>query len=343
MSRAEMKTLLNHIANQHTLSSEQARSAFEIIMSGMATPAQIGAFLMGLRQRGETVEEITAAATILRAKAQTINAPKDAMDIVGTGGDGLSTFNISTATAIVVAGCGVPVAKHGNRAASSQTGFIDILQVLGVNLDAPFAVIERAIIEAGMGFLMAPRHHTAMRHVGDARKEMGVRTIFNILGPLINPAFVKYYLIGAFSKVWLRPMAECLHNLGATSCWCVHGDQGLDELSITGENTVVALKDGHIIEFTILPEDAGLARAPLDAILGGDPQTNAHALRDLLAGTASAYRDTVLLNAAAALIIRGLYDDLKQAVQHAAHAIDSGKAQTVLDKLVQITQESAHV
>jgi anthranilate phosphoribosyltransferase len=305
-------------------------------MSGDATPAQMGAFLMALRLRGETVEEITGAARTMRAKAAPIRAPAGAIDTVGTGGDGVGTFNISTAAALVVAGCGVPVAKHGNRAFSSKSGAADILAALGVNIDADAAIVERAMIEAGIGFLMAPRYHSAMRHVGPTRVELGTRTIFNLLGPLSNPAGAKRQLVGVFAPNWVRPVAEVLGKLGSERAWVVHGE-GLDELTTTGTTLVAELKDGKVSTFEVTPEDAGLPRARLDDIKGGDPAANAAHMTLLLEGQRGPLRDIVLLNSAAALIVAGRARDLRQGVDQAADAIDAGKARRVLEKLVAIT------
>jgi len=332
-----MKPVLNKLADGNALSVDEAEAAFAIIMSGEATPAQIAGMLMALRVRGETVDEITGAVRTMRAKMDKISAPEGAMDVVGTGGDGSGTYNISTGAAFVVAGAGVPVAKHGNRALSSKSGAADVLSSLGVNLDAPFPVIEKAIAEAGIGFMMAPRHHSAMRFVGPVRVEMGVRTIFNILGPLSNPAGVKRQFTGVFSRQWVRPMAETLANLGCEAAWVVHGADGLDELSTTGPSHVAQLADGKISEFEVTPDDAGLPTASMADIKGGDPEDNAEALRALLAGQPGAYRDIVLYNAAASLLVAGKASDLKHGVQLAAKSIDDGAAQATLDKLVAIT------
>lgn len=333
----DMKPILNKVADGHSLSADEAEAAFGIIMSGEATPAQIAGFLMALRVRGETVDEITGAVRTMRAKMDTINAPEGAMDVVGTGGDASGTYNVSTGAAFVVAGAGVPVAKHGNRALSSKSGAADVLSSLGVNLDAGFPVIEKAMAEAGIGFLMAPRHHSAMRFVGPVRVEMGVRTIFNILGPLSNPAGVKRQFTGVYAKQWLRPMAETLANMGCEAAWVVHGSDGLDEMTTTGPTYVCALENGKITEFEVTPDDAGLPVATAEELKGGDPEVNAEAIRELLAGTPSAYRDIVLLNAAASLMVAGKAGDLKEGVAMAAKSIDDGAARATLDKLVAIT------
>jgi len=332
-----LKPVLARVAEGQSLSVEEAEQAFNVIMSGEAQESQIGAFLMALRQRGETVDEITGAVKTMRAKAVPIDAPDDAIDIVGTGGDGAGTFNISTGAALVVAGCGVPVAKHGNKAASSKTGAADVVTMLGVNLDADFPLIERAIREAGIGFMMAPRHHSAMRFVGPVRAALGIRTIFNILGPLANPAGVKRQFSGVFSKEWVEPMAQSLKNLGSEVAWVVHGLDGLDELTTTSPSFVAELKDGRVSTFEVSPEHAGLSLAAPGDLKGGDGQFNAAAIRMLLDGNASAYRDVVLFNASAALKVAGKVETLKDGVLMAAQAIDSGRAKASLEKLIEIS------
>lgn len=332
----DMKALIATVATGQSLSVEEAERAFDIMMSGNATPSQMGAFLIALRVRGETVAEITGAARTMRAKATHVTAPPDAIDVVGTGGDGVGTWNISTATALVVAGCGVPVAKHGNRAFSSRSGAADVLGALGLDMEPPLAAVETAIAEAGIGFLLAPRHHGAMRNVGPTRVELGTRTIFNILGPLSNPARVKRLMVGTFDAAWAVPMAETLGNLGTDRAWVVHGADGLDELSTTGASLVAALENGRVETFEVTPEDAGLPRAGLDELKGGTPARNAQAIRDLLAGEPGPYRDVVLLNAAAALIVAGKAADLKQGADIAAKAIDTGRAQGALDALLRL-------
>jgi anthranilate phosphoribosyltransferase len=336
MSGADFKTLLARLAVGERLSEVDSAAAFDAMMSGDATPSQMGAFLMALRMRGETVEEITGAARTMRAKALPIDAPKGAIDTVGTGGDNAGTFNISTAAAIVVAGAGVPVAKHGNRNFSSKSGSADILAALGVNLDAGVGAVQRAMREAGIGFLMAPKYHSATRHVGPTRAELGTRTIFNLLGPISNPAGAKRQLVGVFAPAWVRPIAEVLGKLGSERAWVVHGD-GLDELTTTGVSFVAELKDGKVDAFEVTPEQAGLKRASLAALKGGEPAENAAKLRALLEGEEGALRDIVLLNAAAALIIAGKAQDLRAGVALAAKSIQSGAAKAALDKLVAIT------
>lgn len=333
----EMKPILNKVADGVTLTADEAEAAFGVIMSGDATAAQIAGFLMALRVRGETVDEITGAVRTMRAKMTRINAPEGAMDVVGTGGDGSGTFNISTGAAFVVAGAGVPVAKHGNRALSSKSGAADVLSSLGVNLEADFPIIEQAMAEAGIGFLMAPRHHSAMRFVGPVRVEMGVRTIFNILGPMSNPADVKRQFTGVFSKDWVMPMAETLKNLGCEAAWVVHGSDGLDELTTTGPTHVAALENGKIREFEVSPTDVGIAIADPADLKGGDPEANAAAIRSMLGGESGAYRDIVLLNAGASLVVAGKAAGLASGVEMAATSIDSGAALAALDKLVAIT------
>lgn len=335
------KPLLGKVAGGGTLTADESRQAFDIMMSGDATPAQMGGLLMALRTRGETVEEITGAATAMRAKATHIRAPKGAMDVVGTGGDRSGTYNISTCTALVVAGCGVPVAKHGNRALSSKSGAADVLSALGVNIDCEMELVQKAIWDIGITFLMAPRHHGAMRHVGPTRVELGTRTIFNLLGPLSNPADAKRQLMGIFSRDWIEPQARVLAQLGTERAWVVHGSDGLDELTTTGPSWVAEVKDGQVSTFEITPEDAGLPRADFAALVGGTPEYNAAALRGVLAGEPSPYRDTVLLNSAAALIVADKASDLKAGVAMAAEAIGSGAAAAKLQALVTATGGAA--
>ncbi len=333
----DLRELIGLVADGHSLDQSQAETAFDIIMSGDATPAQIGAFLMALRVRGETVDEITGAARIMRAKAHGIDAPADAIDIVGTGGDAKGTLNVSTGASFVVAACGVPVAKHGNRALSSKTGAADVLTALGVNIDADFSLVRESIWENNLGFLMAPRHHSAMRNVGGVRVELATRTIFNILGPLSNPAQVSRQMVGVFAQQWVEPMAHVLGNLGLERAWVVHGADGLDELSTTGPTYVAELKNSRVATFDVTPEDAGLARASLDDIRGGDSDYNAAVMRAMLAGEHGAFRDIVLLTAAGSLIVAGKVEDLKAGAEMAAQAIDSGAAMDTLNRLIEIT------
>ncbi len=326
------------LAAGRALTRAEAETAFECLFAGEATPAQMGGFLMALRARGEVVDEFAAAASVMRARCNAVRAPQGAMDIVGTGGDGKGTLNISTATAFVVAGAGVVVAKHGNRNLSSRSGAADALTELGINVMVGPEVVERALAQTGIGFMMAPMHHPAMRHVAPVRAELGTRTIFNILGPLTNPAGVTRQLTGAFSPALLRPMAETLLRLGSEKAWLVHGGDGTDELSIAAPSRVVALADGALREFDLHPEEAGLPVHPFEAILGGSPAENAAAFRALLAGAPGAYRDAVLLNAAAALIVADRAASLKEGVALARESLDSGAAQTKIEALAKITQ-----
>ena len=325
------------IAASRPLSRAEAETAFTALFEGEATPAQMGGFLMALRTRGETVEEYAAAASVMRAKCHKGRAPEGAMDIVGTGGDGKGTLNISTATAFVVAGAGVPVAKHGNRNLSSKSGSADALTEMGLNVMIGPEAVERCLFEAGIGFMMAPMHHPAMRHVGPVRAELGTRTIFNILGPLTNPAGVKRQLTGAFTDTLLRPMAETLLALGSEKAWLVHGGDGTDELSIALPSKVAALDGGAIREFSVHPEDAGLPAHPFEAIIGGTPAENGAAFRRLLEGEAGAYRDAVLLNSAAALVVADKAASLPEGVEIARDSIDSGRALQKVEALVALT------
>ncbi len=335
MSEA-LKPLIAAAADR-PLTRAEAEAAFAILFQGDATPSQIGGFLMALRTRGETVEEFAAAAAQMRARCLPVRAPEAAMDIVGTGGDGKGTLNISTATAFVVAGAGVPVAKHGNRNLSSKSGAADALGQLGITVMVGPEVVERGLAEAGIGFMMAPMHHPAIKHVMPTRAELGTRTIFNILGPLTNPAGVTRQLTGAFSPALLRPMAETLALLGSERAWLVHGSDGTDELSIAGPSRVVALDRGRITEFEVTPEEAGLPRHPFEAILGGTPEENGTAFRALLDGAPGAYRDAVLLNAAAALLVAEAVPDLAQGVERARTSLDSGAARRAVETLARIT------
>ena len=330
---SELKPFIAKVAQHQPLSSEEARQAFDILMSGEATPAQIGGFLMALRLKGETVDEIVGAVTTMRAKMLPVNAPDDAIDIVGTGGDGAGTYNISTLAAIITAGAGVKVAKHGNRALSSKSGTADSLSELGVNLEIGPDVIERCLAEAGIGFMFAQKHHAAMRHVGPTRVELGTRTIFNLLGPLSSPAGVRRQLLGVYDPYWLVPLAEVLRDLGSEHVWIVHGE-GLDEITTTGETQVSELADGKIREFILTPDDFGVARVELAALKGGDGKVNAAALRKVLGGEKNAYRDISLVNAAAALVIAGKGETITDAMRIATEALDSGNAALALDRLI---------
>jgi anthranilate phosphoribosyltransferase len=337
----DIKAALGRIAARQDLTGEEMRSVMTVIMNGEATPSQIGAFLMGMRVKGETVGEIAAAVSILREKMVKVEgAPEDAIDIVGTGGDGAETLNISTTAAIVVASAGVPVAKHGNRALSSKSGAAECMQALGVKLDLTPEQIARCVREAGIGFMFAPAHHPAMKHVGPTRQELGTRTMFNLLGPQSNPAGVRRYMLGVFARQWVEPVAAALLANRATSAWVVHGADGLDELSTTGTSFVASIKGGNLTSFEVTPEDAGLPRAALADLKGADPQHNAGRLRELLDGVKSPYRDVVLLNAAAAFIVAGRADTLKRGVSLATDEIDSGRAKDTLDKLVAVSNET---
>ena len=335
-----LKPLIDAAANR-PLTRAEAETAFSVLFEGEATPSQIGGLLMALRTRGESVEEFAAAAAVMRSKCNAVKAPAGAMDIVGTGGDGKGTLNISTATAFVVAGAGVTVAKHGNRNLSSKSGAADALGQMGIDVMVGPDVVEKAIAEIGIGFMMAPMHHPATRHVMPPRAELGTRTIFNILGPLTNPAGVTKQLTGAFSRDLIRPMAETLAELGSDSAWLVHGSDGTDELTITGVSWVSALKDGAVTDFELHPEEAGLPVHPFEAIVGGTPEENGIAFNALLDGAPSAYRDAVLLNAAAALKVAGVEDDLKQGAARAAEAIESGAARQKITDLAALTSVQA--
>jgi anthranilate phosphoribosyltransferase len=334
-----LKPLIDAAANG-PLTRAQATDAFGILFNGEATPSQIGGFLMALRTRGETVDEYAAAAAVMRAKCNAVVAPEGAMDIVGTGGDGKGTLNISTATAFVVAGAGVTVAKHGNRNLSSKSGAADALTQMGLNVMVGPKVVEKALKEAGIGFMMAPMHHPAIAHVMPTRAELGTRTIFNILGPLTNPAGVKRQLTGAFSRDLIRPMAETLGQLGSEKAWLVHGSDGTDELTITGVSWVSSLDGGVVTDFEVHPEEAGLPEHPFEDIIGGTPEENARDFNALLDGSQSAYRDAVLLNSAAALVVADAASDLKQGVEMARTSIDSGAARDKITAVARITQEA---
>ena len=336
----DIKPLIGAAADR-PLTRAEAEAAFTFLFEGEATPSQIGGLLMALRTRGETVEEFAAAAAVMRAKCTPVKAPEGAIDIVGTGGDGKGTLNISTATAFVVAGAGVPVAKHGNRNLSSKSGAADALGQMGIDVMVGPDVVERALAENGIAFMMAPIHHPAMKHVMPTRIELGTRTIFNILGPLTNPAGVKRQLTGAFSRALIRPMAETLRELGSEKAWLVHGGDGTDELSIAGLSWVAALEDGEVTERELHPEQAGLPVHPFEALLGGTPEENGHAFRALLDGAKSAYRDAVLLNAAAALIVADRVSTLPEGVEMASESIDSGAALAKVRGLAHITTEAA--
>jgi len=331
------KPLLGKAATGASLTRAEAEMAFNDMLSGEVTPAQMGAFLMALRVRGETVEEITGAVRAMRAKMLVVKAPAEAIDIVGTGGDSSGSYNVSTLASIITAACGVPIAKHGNRAASSKSGASDVLSALGVAVGVTPAQVEACIRDAGIGFMAAPTHHAATRHVAPVRVELGTRTIFNILGPLSNPANVKRQLVGVFSRALLEPLAHVFLNLGSEKVWLVHGSDGLDEMTTTGATYVSALEDGKVSSFEVTPEEAGLSRANPADLKGGDPAHNAAALRAVLDGAKSAYRDIAVFNAAAALIVAGKADGLKHGAAIAAEAIDSGRARAVLERLVAVS------
>ena len=333
----DFKALIAKVATGASLTRDEAAIAFDRMMSGEATPSQMGGLLMGLRVRGETVDEITGAVTTMRAKMLGVKAPPGAVDVVGTGGDASGSYNISTCAAFVVAGADVPVAKHGNRALSSKSGAADVLGALGVKIDLNADQVGICIRDAGIGFMFAPSHHPAMKNVGPTRVELGTRTIFNLLGPLSNPAGVKRQMVGVFSRHWIEPMAQVLKNLGSETVWVVHGSDGLDEITTAGPTSVAALENGKVRTFEISPEDAGLPRARPDALRGGDAEHNAKALLNVLTGKSGPFRDITVLNAAAALIVAGKAKDLKEGAALAAKAIDSGEAEGRLDRLVAVS------
>jgi anthranilate phosphoribosyltransferase len=333
----ELKALIAQVASGAELSRQQASDAFDMMMSGEATPSQMGGLLMALRVRGETVDEITGAVTAMRSKMLTVKAPANAVDVVGTGGDASGSYNISTCAAFITAGAGVPVAKHGNRALSSRSGAADVLGALGVKIDLTPDEISGCIAEAGIGFMFAPAHHPAMKHVGPTRVELGTRTIFNLLGPLSNPAGVKRQMVGVFSRQWVEPLAQVLKNLGAERAYVVHGADGLDEITTSGPTYVAALENGAVKTFEITPEEVGLARVEPNALKGGDADLNAKALRMVLQGTKNAFRDVAVMNAAAALVVAGVTPDMKAGVGVAQKSIDNGEALKRLDKLVAVS------
>src|SRR5689334_24429043 len=330
----DLKSIIGKVATGATLSREEAASAFDSMMSGEATPSQMGALVMALRVRGETVDEITGAVSVMRAKMLRVDAPANAVDIVGTGGDGSGSVNVSTCASFIVAGAGIPIAKHGNRALSSRSGAADVLAALGVKIDLRPEQVGRCVREAGIGFMFAPAHHPAMKNVGPTRVELATRTIFNLLGPLSNPAGVKRQMVGVFSRQWVQPLAQVLKNLGSQSVWVVHGSDGLDEITLTGPTFVAALENGGIRTFEVTPEEGGLGRVNGDSLKGGDSDANAVALRSVLDGKPGAYRDVALLNAAAALIVAGKARTLKEGVVLGAKSPDSGAAEVQLKNLV---------
>jgi anthranilate phosphoribosyltransferase len=332
-----LKPIIAKVATGASLSREEAASAFDAVMSGEATPSQMGGLLMALRVRGETVDEITGAVSAMRGKMLRVTAPADAVDIVGTGGDGSGSVNVSTCASFIVAGAGVTVAKHGNRALSSRSGAADVLSSLGVKIDLSPEEVGRCIRETGIGFMFAPAHHPAMKNVGPTRVELATRTIFNLLGPLSNPAGVKRQMVGVFSRQWVQPLAQVLKNLGAESAWVVHGSDGLDEITLTGPTFVASLENGNIRTFDVTPDEAGLARATPEALKGGDATANAVALQGVLDGKPGAFRDVALLNAAAALIVAGHAKTLKEGVAIGTEALDSGAAAARLKQLIAVS------
>ena len=337
----KLNKAIHDVGQGRDLSADETRELFDIIFEGHATHEQIEALLKGLRNKGEAISEIQGAVMSMRAHMKTVPSREGAIDIVGTGGDGHGTFNVSTAAAIVTAGAGVPVAKHGNRAASSLSGSSDVLAKLGVNLEASWDVLEKALDEIGLVFLFAPVHHPAMKHVVEVRRKMGVRTIFNLLGPLTNPAQVKLHVISVYDNAWSRPIAETLKALGSHTAWVTHGHHGLDEITTTGPTQICELKSNNISSFEVTPEDNGFPVATLADIRGGDAQTNADAVRELLDGKKSAYRDIVLMNAGAALLVAGKTNNLKSAIHLAAQAIDNGSAKAKLEQLIKLTNRTA--
>jgi anthranilate phosphoribosyltransferase len=338
---SQLRNLIQKVSAGTTLEEGEIRLALELMTAGEATPAQMGAFLMALRVRGETVEEITGAAQMMRSRMNRVPVPEDAVDIVGTGGDSHGTYNVSTCAALIAAGAGIKIAKHGNRRVSSMSGASDVLSVLGVKLDVPPEVISRCVSDAGVGFMWAPMHHPAMKHWAPVRAELGIRTIFNLLGPICNPAGVKRQIVGVFSWQWVEPIAHVLNKLGCEHVWVVHGHDGLDELTTTGATDVAEVKDGHVTVFEVTPADAGLQPAKLSDLKGGDEKHNAEAIRDVLAGKKTPLRDIAVLNAAAALIVADKAANLTDGAALAAHSIESGAAQRALDKLIAISNGRA--
>jgi anthranilate phosphoribosyltransferase len=336
----EFKALIGKVATGATLTRAEAADAFDVMMSGEATPSQMGGLLMALRVRGETVDEITGAVTAMRAKMVKVAAPADAIDVVGTGGDASGSFNISTCAALIVAGAGVPVAKHGNRALSSRSGAADVLSALGVKIDLTPEQVGRCIGEAGVGFMFAPAHHPAMKNVGPTRVELATRTIFNMLGPLSNPAGVRRQLIGVFSRQWIEPLAQVSKNLGSEAVWVVHGSDGLDEITTSGKTSVAALENGNVRTFEIAPVDVGIKTVKPEALRGGDAAQNAAALLDVLKGKKGPFRDIAIFNAGAALVVAGKAKDLQGGVTLAVRSVDSGEAEGRLDRLIAVSNDT---
>lgn len=338
-----MKQYLTSLINGSDFSFEEMQSGLQTILSPDTSEACIGAFLMGLSQRGETSTEIAAAADFLRQNATPIQAPENAVDCCGTGGDLRGTYNISTAAAFVIAACDIPMAKHGNKSASSKSGAADVLEVLGVPLQVPSEILEEALKEINFCFLMAPYHHQVLKPVAPIRKDLGIPTIFNLLGPLANPAGTKIQLIGVYDAKWLRPMAEALKTLGTKRAWVVHGKDGLDEITLADKTLVTQLhEDGTITDLTLTPGDFGLSSCNHEDLKGGDAAYNAAAITDLLNGTQNAYRDIVIANAAAVILLSQKAHNLKEAVNMAAHAIDSGKAKQILSSYIEFTQKALY-
>ncbi|TCD13252.1 anthranilate phosphoribosyltransferase [Oricola cellulosilytica] len=334
----DLKPFIAKAADGESLTADEARRAFNVVMSGNATPSQIGGFLLALRVRGETIDEIVGAVTVMREKMTRVDAPENAIDIVGTGGDNSGSYNVSTCAAIIAAGAGATIAKHGNRSLSSKSGSAEALAELGLNLEASPQTIARCIREGGLGFMFAPMHHAAMRHVGPSRVELGTRTIFNLLGPLSSPAGVRRQIVGVFSPEWVEPLAHVLKALGSEHVWVVHG-AGLDELTTAGETKIAELSNGSVKTFTLEPEDVGLERVTIDQLKGGDPAHNAAALREVLGGARNPYRDIACLNAAAGLVVAGLAADLAEGIAKAEASLDEGHARTVIEKVARLSQE----
>ena len=342
MAKNQLSDFMQKLSQTATLDRNEIQIAINAMMSGDATPAQLGAFLMALRVRGETIEEITGAAQLLRQRMeQKVTASPEAIDIVGTGGDSHGTYNVSTCSALVAAGAGLKVAKHGNRSVSSKSGASDVLVALGVKVDLAAADVERCLALAGVGFMWAPLHHPAIKFWAPIRSELGIRTIFNVLGPICNPAGVKRQVVGVYSRELVEPIAHVLNNLGSEHVWVVHGHDGMDEMTTTGVTHVAELKGGKVRTFEVRPQDAGLPSAQLQDLIGGDAEVNAAAIRDLLAGQKSPFRDIVILNTAAALVVGGKALTLADGAQLASSSIDSGAAQAVLEKLIEQSNRQA--
>ncbi len=334
----EIKKYIDKVVNFENLTSDEAVRAFQIAMNGGGTPAQVAALLVGLRMKGESVDEITAAAQVIRAKADKISAPENALDTCGTGGDNSGSYNISTTVAFVLAACGIPVAKHGNKAVSSNSGSADVLRQLGINIEADKTLMERSLREINLCFLMAPKFHSAMRYVAPVRQDLGMRTMFNVLGPLANPAGAKYQLMGVYSKKLVDPIAHVLANLGATSAWVVHGSDGMDEITNTGISYVAELKDGKVRNFELDPAEYGFEIFTSDDLCGGTEVENAREMREVLLGRGpKAYRDIVILNSAAGLVVAGKANDFRQGIELATNVLDDGSANQILLQFVEIT------